>query len=133
LHPHRLSQSYWQEKENAASLSGLHIIANFRVRDTSTLIQSNPFRCFVDAQITDLHLTKVGEVYHEFSGGGYTAVVCLTESHLSVHTWPEHNYLTFDIFLSNYLKDNRPVTQALYEQVKAFFGADVVFEQMIQR
>lgn len=115
------------------SLSGLHIVANFTVRDTQKVTQSNYFKNFIDKQIEHFKLTKVGEVYHEFPNGGFTAVICLTESHLSIHTWPENKYLTFDIFLSNYLKDNRPVTNALYERVREFFQAIVIFEQSIER
>lgn len=116
-----------------ASISGLHIVANFSVKDLSKLTAFNVFQSFIDQRIAYFGLTKVGEVYHNFPGGGYTGVVCLTESHLSVHTWPENNYLTFDIFLSNHLKDNRSTTHALYEDVRSFFEADVIFEQSIQR
>lgn len=51
-------------------------------------------------------LTKVGEVYHQFGDDGYTAVVCLTESQISIHTWPEFNRVTFDVFLSNFMNYN---------------------------
>lgn len=108
-------------------------MANFRVQDLKKLNQSQVFKSFIDVQIGNFGLSKVGEVYHDFENGGYTGVVCLTESHLSIHTWPERNYLTFDVFLSNYLKDNRPITEGLYEAVKGFFGADVLFERMINR
>ena len=87
----------------------------------------------MEEQITLLGLRKIGEVYHNFPGGGYTGVVCLTESHLSIHTWPERNYVTFDIFLSNYLKDNRPVTRRVYKATQEFLQADVLFEQIIDR
>lgn len=37
---------------------------------------------------------------HTFSdGGGITGVALLAESHISVHTWPEHDYAAFDIFM----------------------------------
>lgn len=116
-----------------STISGLHIVANFAVTDLAKLYHCDAFRHFIDQQIKHFGLSKVGEVYHDFPGGGFTGVVCLTESHLSVHTWPETNYLTFDIFLSNYMKDNRPVTRALYEEVKIFFDATVLFEQSIER
>jgi S-adenosylmethionine decarboxylase len=31
--------------------------------------------------------------------GGVTGVLMLAESHISVHTWPEHSYAAFDIFM----------------------------------
>lgn len=116
-----------------STIPGLHIIANFRVTDIGKLTNYRPFEKFINEQIVRCHLSKVGEVYHDFEAGGYTGVVCLTESHLSIHTWPEKQYLTFDIFLSNHLKDNSAVTLHLYEQVKEYFSAVAIFEQIIER
>ncbi|MBM2577788.1 adenosylmethionine decarboxylase [Jannaschia sp. Os4] len=36
---------------------------------------------------------------HPFPGGGVTGVLLLAESHVTVHTWPEHGYAAFDLFL----------------------------------
>ena len=37
---------------------------------------------------------------HTFTpGGGISGVAVLAESHISVHTWPEHSYAAFDIFM----------------------------------
>jgi S-adenosylmethionine decarboxylase len=118
---------------NSSSVPGLHIIANFAVADLNKLTKYQPFEEFINEQIRTFNLSKVGEVYHNFETGGYTGVICLTESHLSIHTWPEKYYLTFDIFLSNHLKDNRPVTRDLYERVKKYFSGVVLLEQIIER
>lgn len=114
-------------------IPGLHIVANFAVADQDKLSHFSSFKSFIDREIDAFRLSKVGEVYHNFPNGGWTGVVCLTESHLSVHTWPEKNYLTFDVFLSNHLRDNRATTTALYQHIKTFFQAVVVFEQTINR
>jgi S-adenosylmethionine decarboxylase len=118
----------------ARAIPGLHIIANLSVpAPAHKLIEFEDFRAFIDGEITKLGLTRVGEVYHNFPGGGFTGVVCLTESHLSVHTWPEQAYLTFDVYLSNHLKDNRAITHALYKAVKAYFHGTPQLEQYIDR
>lgn len=37
---------------------------------------------------------------HAFGAGqGVTGVALLAESHISIHTWPEHGYAAVDIFL----------------------------------
>jgi len=131
LQPASASRS--TETSHHVTIPGLHIVANFKVNDPFRLLEFEAFKNFIDAQIAHFNLAKVGEVYHNFETGGYTAVVCLTESHLSIHTWPENNYLTFDIFLSNYLKDNRATTRALYANVQKYFEGVVLFEQIIDR
>ena len=46
-----------------------------------------------DATLLHLHL-------HHFSPfGGVSGVAVLAESHISVHTWPEHAFAAFDIFM----------------------------------
>lgn len=35
---------------------------------------------------------------HEFSPQGVTGVAVLSESHLSIHTWPEFGYVAADVF-----------------------------------
>ena len=42
--------------------------------------------------------TLMGEVSHHFEPQGVTALGLLAESHISVHTWPEHGYAAADIF-----------------------------------
>lgn len=37
--------------------------------------------------------------FHPFAGGGVTGVLLLAESHISVHTWPEHGYAALDLFM----------------------------------
>jgi S-adenosylmethionine decarboxylase len=42
--------------------------------------------------------TVIGEIFHQFSPQGVTGVVAIAESHLCIHTWPEHSYAAVDIF-----------------------------------
>lgn len=37
-------------------------------------------------------------VFHRFTPQGVSGVVVISESHLSVHTWPEHSYAALDIY-----------------------------------
>ena len=42
--------------------------------------------------------TIVTEVFHTFSPHGVSGVVVIAESHVAIHTWPEHDYAAVDIF-----------------------------------
>lgn len=42
--------------------------------------------------------TLMDEMSIEFTPQGITAVCLLSESHISIHTWPEKNYAAIDIF-----------------------------------
>ena len=43
-------------------------------------------------------VTIVGESFHKFDPVGVTGVLSIAESHLLIHTWPEHGYAAFDMF-----------------------------------
>lgn len=45
--------------------------------------------------------TIIGQSFHKFSPGGVTGVLAISESHISIHTWPEHKYAAVDIFTCN--------------------------------
>lgn len=42
--------------------------------------------------------TILGKVEHTFDSNGFTAVVLLSESHASIHTYPEYNACFVDLF-----------------------------------
>jgi S-adenosylmethionine decarboxylase len=112
---------------------GLHILAEFSAVNTASFSASTACKLFFDKLVATYNLEKVGEVYHDFDGAGFTGVVCLTESHLSIHTWPEFNLATFDIFLSNYQKDNSDKVRAIYQEVLEFFeGAEIKKTELVR-
>ena len=50
-------------------------------------------------EVTDrFGLTLLNVQSRQFEPQGVTALGFLAESHLSIHTWPEHNYAAVDIF-----------------------------------
>src|SRR3972149_7516628 len=42
--------------------------------------------------------TVVEKAFHQFNPHGVSGVVIIAESHLFIHTWPEHGYAAVDIF-----------------------------------
>ena len=42
--------------------------------------------------------TVVNECFHSFAPQGVSGVLVISESHICIHTWPEHGYAAIDIF-----------------------------------
>jgi S-adenosylmethionine decarboxylase len=42
--------------------------------------------------------TVLTTAFHDFNPQGVSGVVVIAESHLTIHTWPEHGYAAVDIF-----------------------------------
>ncbi|MFO0632157.1 MAG: adenosylmethionine decarboxylase [Nannocystaceae bacterium] len=55
-------------------------------------------RAAMHAAVAVARGTLLGECNHRFSPHGVTVVGLLAESHISVHTWPEHGYAAADVF-----------------------------------
>ena len=75
------------------------------------------------ATIIDLRL------HHFGPGQGVTGVALLAESHISVHTWPEHGYAALDFFLCGVRHD----LDAALAAVVAELSPDTVETQTIKR
>jgi S-adenosylmethionine decarboxylase len=112
---------------------GLHLLSEFTSAQNHLLYSCSAFRELLNGLIIQHNLQKVGEVYHDFDGGGFTAVVCLTESHISIHTWPEFELATFDVFLSNYQHENDEKARAIYQSILAFYQGTELQKNEIKR
>jgi S-adenosylmethionine decarboxylase proenzyme len=70
-------------------------------------------------------LNVLNKVEHVFPSGGYgrTAMLLLSESHTSLHTWPENQYVAFDLFSCNDL--DLPRIHEVVNYIKQATGAGV--------
>lgn len=48
--------------------------------------------------IKSYHLNIISYHFHKFNPVGVTGIILLSESHFSIHTWPEYNFASMDIF-----------------------------------
>lgn len=65
------------------------------------------------------HLSNTG---HDFVEGGYTSAFILAESHVIVHTWPEHDRIVIvEISVCDFRRPNRPRTLDLGDRITAIF------------
>jgi S-adenosylmethionine decarboxylase len=67
------------------------------VRDASVLTDEDELRAVLHAAAAAGGATVVGEEFYAFPNGAVTGVLLLAQSHLSVHTWPEHALANVDL------------------------------------
>ncbi len=83
---------------NAPAYDGRHLLAELhgcRGLDDASRIEVALRRAAAAARATLLEIRL-----HSFGAGqGVTGVALLAESHISIHSWPEHGYAAVDIFL----------------------------------
>ncbi|MEM3383620.1 MAG: adenosylmethionine decarboxylase [Nitrososphaerales archaeon] len=77
---------------------GIHIIAELLGVDPEKISRVEIVRNIFDRVIYESNLKVISSNFYQFEPYGVSAVYLLRESHLSVHTWPEHGYIALDIF-----------------------------------
>ncbi len=83
-------------KSEGIKFAGIHIIIEFW--DSNILESLSKIRSALLAATKAAGANVLSIKLHKFNGGGVSGVVVLSESHISVHTWPEYNYAALDIF-----------------------------------
>lgn len=112
---------------------GKHLIATLQTSRQDVINRHTGFKEKVEELILQYNLKKLGEVYHDFSPAGFTAVICLSESHISIHTWPEHGLVNLDIYLSNFQRSNDSTVLNIFSALEQFFSASILHQQIITR
>jgi len=78
--------------------AGLHLLVEFW--DAKHLDDVEFIEATLIAGARAANATLLETKFHKFSpNGGVTGVALLAESHISIHTWPEHAYAAIDIFM----------------------------------
>jgi S-adenosylmethionine decarboxylase proenzyme len=77
---------------------GKHILAEYFECECTYLDSEQAIREVMLEAASASGATIVGNIFHHFSPQGVTGVVVIAESHLAIHTWPEHRYASVDLF-----------------------------------
>jgi spermidine synthase len=104
-------------------MNGLHLIGDLTGCrcDPQLLLDGERFRAKVLDMVEASGLTTMDATFHQFDGGGFTGTVVLAESHLAIHTWPERQGLTLDVYVCNYSADNSVKARKLFDQLVEHF------------
>ena len=121
-------------------MKGLHIIADlYGCRNRELLASSAMLRETCVAACKDVGLTVLGDHFYQFEGldatqvGGATGAVVFAESHLAIHTWPERDGATLDVYVCNVTCDNSDKAEKLYETLIAALGPGDVLTERVWR
>ncbi|NJK37947.1 MAG: adenosylmethionine decarboxylase [Oscillatoriales cyanobacterium RM2_1_1] len=77
---------------------GQHLILDAWQCPSDILNDSERIRQAILEAITAGQATLIDLCVHQFSPHGVTATATLAESHIAIHTWPEHGYFAADFF-----------------------------------
>jgi len=116
-------------------MNGLHLIgdlADCRC-DPQRLLDSIGFKDKCIEMVNASGLTVMDATFKQFDNSGFTGAMVLAESHLAIHTWPETNGLTLDVYVCNYSADNSARARQLFDAVVDYFQPDEIVRHAIDR
>lgn len=106
-----------------------HTLLEFYNCDASLLKRTREVKKLLCAAVREGGGTIVKAVFHNFSPYGVSGVVVITESHVTIHTWPEHAYAAVDIFSCSERLDH----QAIRARLKQALGSQRVTGKSFER
>jgi S-adenosylmethionine decarboxylase proenzyme len=102
-------------------MEGIHLLGEWYgcTPDTPEMTRSASLRALCVRLAEASAMAVVGDSFHQFEPQGVTGTVLLAESHLAIHTWPEHGFVTIDVYVCNYTTDNTTKAERVFEALEA--------------
>ena len=113
--------------------TGKHMICDLvNIRNTSRLESMESMRELFDHICARYNFTVLGSIEHVFTPQGLSIIYMLSESHISIHTFPEHHYLALDIYTCRHY-DNDDVYMEIYSHLVDWFACDYGVPTIVSR
>ena len=109
-------------------MRGRHLIADvINIENYSLLNTIDGVKPLMEKIIKNMSLNVVGHLHHQFQPIGATCLYLLSESHLSIHTYPELRYLAIDLYCCNeYIK-----MDDILELISDYFNDNCIIKQTV--
>jgi len=97
---------------------GTHYLASFLDCDSKNLTNIDNLKEIMIEAIKKCGATIINYTEKRFENDGYTILFLLTESHCSIHTYPEHNSLFTDLFTCGTSCDYKKYEEVMIQYLK---------------
>jgi S-adenosylmethionine decarboxylase len=113
--------------------SGKHMICDIKNIKNHILIHDlNKIKNILDTICSDNNFTILNKIEHLFEPQGLSILYLLSESHISIHIFPERNYIAFDLYTCRNYPDNSTYLH-IYDYLIQCFDADKETPSIIER
>jgi len=114
------SPIYTSEVKKSKSIpyhsNGYHFVGEMHFIKQQLFFENNKIqKIFLNSLLlADLAIHDI--YHHNYQPFGYSAIAILKSSHAAIHTWPEHGYISIDIFICDEFSKGLKVVQFLKNQ-----------------
>jgi S-adenosylmethionine decarboxylase len=121
-------------------MQGLHLTADLHHChcDSALLVDAPALLQLCLTAVNAAGLQAVNQLVHAFPAvagvkSGVTATILLAESHLCIHTWPELQAVTLDVYVCNFGGDHSAKAHRLMDALLAAFEPGHVERHALHR
>jgi S-adenosylmethionine decarboxylase len=119
--------------ESSRSISGKHMICDIHgIKNKELLENLESIKQVLDTICETHKYSILGKLEHKFHPEGITIIYLLSESHISVHTFPEREYIALDIYTCREYPDDQTYLK-IYDYLVNVFDAIRENPQIIDR
>jgi S-adenosylmethionine decarboxylase len=87
--------------------AGKHLICDIKdIRNTILLNSTSKLKEMLKNICAVCEYQILNEISHDFLPIGCSIIFLLSESHISIHTFPERNYISFDLYSCRQYENN---------------------------
>ena len=87
--------------------SGKHMMIDIKnIKNTDLLDDADRLKEMMKQICIDFSFQILGEIQHSFTPEGCSIILLLSESHMTIHTFPEKKYIAFDLYTCRVYPDN---------------------------
>lgn len=110
-------------------IRGTHVCLDFSDCDVEKLNDKEYLVDLITTGAKDAGASVLSVQSHAFDPQGVTALVMIAESHISIHTWPEHAFAAADVFTCGPSMDTEKICALLHTGI----GAGRVVKTVVSR
>ena len=93
-----ITLNYLEGRLIAMNALGRHLLAEYYGCDATILNNLEFLEQSMREAVKSSGATIIDSTFHHFSPQGVSGVIVIAESHMAMHTWPEHGYAAVDFF-----------------------------------
>lgn len=116
-----------------AVCSGKHLICDIKNIKNKTLMNNlEQLQTVMNTICIQNNYSVLKTTYHQFEPDGFSILYLLSESHMSIHTFPEQNYIAFDLYTCRTYPNN-DTYNTIYNDLVRVFDANKELPLIIDR
>ncbi len=108
---------------------GSHLVANYIECDETVLNDAAGLEKALKQACVNAKATILNSIPHQFEPQGFSMIILLSESHASIHTYPEHGGCFVDFFTCGTTCD----PEKFHETLTAYLKPKKVTKEILER